>query len=369
MESNLFMGLMSGTSCDGLDIAVVEVGKSIKFITGQTVKYPARLANELKTISRGIACTPMALAQFEVAITQFWGQAVIKFCQAQAIALKDILAVGMHGHTICHGPGGATPYSWQIGKPYELASILQIPIVYDFRSADIALGGQGAPLLPIFHHKLFADNLRSRAIVNIGGIANITIMPRGHSQPSQGFDTGPGNVLLDRWVHKHLGVEFDQDGQWGQTGSVIEPLLAVFYNDPYFSASDPKSTGLEYFNLNWLDKHDLSQYQPCDVQATLEQLTALSIGDALSLHLPDCNDLIVVGGGMKNASLLNRLRSVIPDRVAFIHSKDLDVDADLLEAMGFAWFAAERVNRRAMEWHGLTGAERATYAGTIVDIE
>jgi anhydro-N-acetylmuramic acid kinase len=274
----------------------------------------------------------------------------------------EISAIGSHGQTIRHRPDLPLPFTWQIGDPNTLAEMTGITVIADFRRRDVAAGGQGAPLLPVFHDHVFRSDAEDRAIVNVGGIANITIL--GRNRGVTGFDTGPGNRLLDAWVHEHRGLDYDADGRWAATGHCDAALLQQLLDDPYFALRPPKSTGRELFNLPWLEnKLGLIERRPQDVQATLLEFTAASIAAAAQQYAPGAA-LYVCGGGAHNPPFLQTLaRRTAPNPVASTGA--LGLDPDYVEAVAFAWFAQRTLAGMTSSAPGVTGARGARILGGI----
>ena len=268
-----------------------------------------------------------------------------------------------HGQTIRHHPEQG--FSVQIGAPALLAELTGIDVITDFRSTDVAAGGEGAPLVPAFHHWLLADPVLQRVLVNIGGFANLTLLHPG--KPVTGFDSGPGNVLLDEWVQTHLDQPYDAGGEWAHQGKVIDNLLSAMLADPYFSRTAPKSTGREYFNGEWLGKQ-LSQLPehplPADVQATLLELTAISIANAVKATAQGCDDLYICGGGTRNTHLMNRIQALLSP-LPVCSTERIGVDPDWMEAMAFAWLAWRRLTRQQGNLPAVTGAGGERVLGAL----
>ncbi|HET8705381.1 MAG TPA: anhydro-N-acetylmuramic acid kinase, partial [Pseudomonadales bacterium] len=274
--------------------------------------------------------------------------------------------IGSHGHTLRHRPLLDAPFSWQIGDPNVIAERTGITTVADFRRRDVAAGGQGAPLVPAFHAHVFGDEDFDRVVLNIGGIANVTILPDRKSQrPVRGFDTGPGNALLNDWTERHLGKSFDDNGNWARSGVVCDELLSELLKDTYFTKPVPKSCGREQFNLNWLEERlfHFPQLRACDVQATLVELTAATVALAIKAQASDARDLFVCGGGAHNAYLMERIAAL--SGLDAQKTEMLGVPADWVEAMAFAWLAWQTLERRTGNLPSVTGASRPVILGAI----
>ncbi|MDO7896539.1 anhydro-N-acetylmuramic acid kinase [Pseudomonas citrulli] len=332
----LYIGVMSGTSLDGLDIALVELSPAINLVATHYIPMPASLRAELLELC---SSGPDEIARSAVA-QQNWVTLAAKGINAllneQRLKPEDITAIGSHGQTIRHEP--ARGFTVQIGNPALLSELTGISVVSDFRSRDVAAGGQGAPLVPAFHEALFEERAGKRAVLNVGGFSNLSLIESG--KPVAGFDCGPGNVLLDAWIHQQKGEHFDRDGQWAASGNVEPVLLKALLGDPFFVATGPKSTGREIFNLPWLTRHlsHLPSFAAENVQATLLELTAVTIVDSLRHAQSDTEELLVCGGGAHNQALMSRLASLLPQtRVS--STAAYGVDPDWVEAMAFAWLA------------------------------
>jgi anhydro-N-acetylmuramic acid kinase len=292
-----------------------------------------------------------------------YADAVNALLRESAVDPRDIKAIGNHGQTIRHRPDATPAFTLQIGDAATLANTCGIATVADFRSADIALGGQGAPLAPAFHQWAFARDDQPGFVVNIGGIANITVLQPG--TPVTGFDTGPGNTLLDAWCRQHRNMRFDADGCWANSGKVITKLLGAMLADPYFAKPAPKSTGREYFNGAWL-AHSLAKTgvaEPADIQATLAELTAHTIASAIKLHAAS-GSVWLCGGGALNADLLDRIRSNLPS-FEVETTASLGIPPAWVEAAAFAWLARERLRDSAINIASVTGARASGILGSI----
>jgi anhydro-N-acetylmuramic acid kinase len=360
----LHLGMISGTSMDAIDAALVDFDvKPLRIVaTSATAFEPALKRRMSALIDAADNVTLDEVGQIDVEVGRAFAQAALTLIKSAGISAGQVAAIGSHGQTLRHRTDVSVPFSWQIGDPNTLAEMTAITVVGDFRRRDVAAGGQGAPLLPVFHDQVFRSDAEDRVIVNLGGIANITILKRGSSVT--GFDTGPANRLLDAWIALHEGKEFDANGAWAAGGQIDETLLQKLLDEPYLRLAPPKSTGRELFNLPWLKaKLGLFPRQPRDVQATLQQFTACSLASALRQYAPGAS-LYVCGGGARNAALLNAVAALIaPDRVASTES--LGLDPDYVEAVAFAWFARRTLAGLTSSAGTVTGAKGARILGGV----
>jgi anhydro-N-acetylmuramic acid kinase len=356
---------MTGTSVDGLDIALLLDEPKPRVLSAQTVSLPETLRIDLLHLVHDDSHASIdLLGHCDVALGRFIGQSVMDFLNVRKIETKAVTAIGSHGQTVRHRPFGENAFTLQIGDAHQIAEITGIDTVADFRRRDVAAGGQGAPLVPAFHRAVFSDTNESRVILNIGGIANITrLAPR---EMLTGFDTGPGNALLDLWIQHQRGLALDKDGAWASQGEVNEPLLTKALRDPYFKQAPPKSTGREYFNHTWLSEllNTINvEVSPESVQTTLVEFTARSIIDAIDGAFNVTDRVIVCGGGRRNSFLLSRLRNMA--RCPVDISEDWSVDGDSLEAGAFAWMAARTISGEASGVPSVTGAKAPRVLGVI----
>ena len=357
----LFVGLMSGTSLDGVDAALVEFARACPTLLDTAyLPFPGPLKTELHALQAPGLNELDRAARAGNELTRLYADAVSALLKSAGIAPAATRAIGCHGQTIRHRPDAG--YTLQICNPALLAELTGIGVVADFRSRDIAAGGQGAPLVPAFHAAVFGSEARHRVIVNIGGIANLTDLPaRG---AVTGFDTGPGNVLLDLWVQRHLGKDHDDGGAWARSGSVLAAPLAAMLAEPYFAARPPKSCGRDLFNAAWLEKFPLRQAAAQDVQATFAELSARSIAGAVELYCPQADEIYVCGGGAHNLDLFERLQRNLP-RCEIATTAVLGIDPDWVEAMAFAWLARQTLDGRPGNLPAVTGAGGYRVLGAI----
>ena len=364
--SEIYIGLMSGTSLDGVDIAIVDFSEyPPRLLHCNTTAYDETMRQRLRNLCQSETTTLDILYSLDAELGELYAESVKRALKLASFDPSNIIAIGCHGQTIRHSPDSARPYTAQIGDPNRIAALTGITTVADFRRKDIALGGQAAPLAPAFHRFLFRADDENRALINIGGIANVTYLPGDPAEPILGFDTGPGNTLLNYWNEQHRKSPFDNAGAWARSGQVIDELLkSMIAGEDYFCLEAPKSTGTEYFNSEWLTGFLADNFAPNDVQATLVELTVTTIANALS-GLPVLPaKCFVCGGGAHNQYLLERLALSLPHcGVATTHA--LGLDPDFVEAVAFAWLARERINLRSGNIPEVTRARRATILGGV----
>jgi len=367
MAESIYIGLMSGTSLDGVDAVLVSFdGNTPKLLSSYSYPIPEDLQCKLVEFTHPNWLGSVAqIGSFNQQLGKLFADASNALIQDSNIDPKKILAIGSHGQTIWHQPEGEYPFSLQLGDANLIAELTNIATVADFRSRDIAAGGQGAPLVPAFHLNSLCHPDLNRVVLNIGGIANISVLPsQASNNPVMGFDTGPGNGLIDAWIHSHKDVNFDKDGDWARSGSIQIKLLNKLLNDPYFSLPAPKSTGKEFFNLNWLEttlKSELRNYKPEDIQATLTELTAQTIAKNIDKL---CDELFVCGGGIHNQFLIERLKYLLP-KTPIRSTHVLGIDPDWMEAIAFAWLAKQTMERKAGNLPSATGAKGPRILGAI----
>jgi anhydro-N-acetylmuramic acid kinase len=356
----LYIGLMSGTSLDGVDAALVDFSAGQQLLASHFLPYSDALRTEALALNSAGANEIHRASNFSNAVAELYAQATMNLLESSGVAAMAIKAIGAHGQTIRHRPDCG--YTVQVCNASLLAERTGIAVVCDFRSRDIAAGGQGAPLVPAFHAATFASNRTHRLILNIGGIANLTDLPC--SGPVKGFDTGPGNLLLDAWCARHTGQRFDLDGAWSAKGKVIGGLLAQFKEEPFFRLPPPKSTGRDLFNEAWLQQYDLSSYASVDVQATLLELSAQSITDSAAAFCAGAIEIYVCGGGAANGVLMNRIQANAP-HMKVDNTQALGLHPDWVEAIAFAWLARQSLNNAAGNLPEVTGATGPRVLGAI----
>ena len=359
-DSHLYLGAMTGTSVDGLDLALIEVaGSAVTLIAQRTFPLPSALRKTLLELGQGIGGNLDVLGEADAALGRFIGETARGFIDGQGLAIGAVQAIGSHGQTVRHSPNGRNAFTLQIGDPNRIAELTGVTTVADFRRRDLAAGGQGAPLAPGFHAALFSHARERRTVLNVGGISNITRL----STPLLGFDTGPGNALMDPWCAQHQGAPFDEDGAWAATGRVDEALLESLLSDPYLDQAPPKSTGREHYNLDWLSERLRPALKPQDVQRTLLEFTAASIAYAVARWAPETERIIVCGGGRLNRLLLQRLKALANASVDTADEHGWDGDA--IEAGAFAWLAHQRLNNAPANAPSVTGAAGPRVIGAI----
>ena len=356
-----YIGMMSGTSMDGVDLALVEFSSQSQFDVLGTlyVPYPSELrANVAYTSQHNQDLRKNQDSPLHTELASFYAQSVHQFLQQEQLVRESITALGNHGQTVKHEPAAVPPYSLQLGDGQQIAELTGIRTITQFRQADLAAGGQGAPLMPAFHKAVFGDQNDS-FVVNIGGIANITRL----DAPVIGFDSGPGNCLMDQWIEKHQQQRFDDAGNWAASGTVHEELLATLLQDTYFSETAPKSTGTDYFNLAWLESlvPNLHELAPEDVQRSLVQFTARSIAQDIRA-LSAFGHVYVCGGGAQNPVLMHALATELAG-FSVTKTDDLGIKSDWLEAIGFAWLAYCYDNDLVSNLPSVTGANKDCILG------
>jgi anhydro-N-acetylmuramic acid kinase len=360
MDPALYIGLMSGTSLDGIDVALVDFGDGAKLVAKAHHPMPALLTAILLQMSQSNAAVSLEqVGHLDTALGQAFADAVTAFIARHGIDPRQVRAIGSHGQTVRHNPHGEQPFSLQLGDANIIAERTGITTVADFRRRDVAAGGQGAPLVPAFHRSLFPGSGENLAVINIGGIANITFLPA--SGPVTGFDTGPGNGLMDAWCQRHWQIAYDDKGAKAALGTVDDRLLERLLSDPWLHLPPPKSTGRDVFQLDWLDQQLQGFALPPEtVLRTLNAFTAHSIASAV---LAPVDAVYVCGGGVHNALLMKRLKELLP--CPCMSTADVGVDPDFVEAMAFAWLAKQCLQGKPGNLVEVTGAAGPRVLGAI----
>lgn len=364
MKSGRYVGVMSGTSLDGVDVVLAIIDENrVAQLASLSWPIPHTLKEAVLAVCQGQQLTLSQFGQLDTRLGCLFADAVLALMKQENLRPEDIVAIGCHGQTVWHEPQGDAPHTLQIGDNNQIVARTGVTVVGDFRRRDVALGGQGAPLVPAFHHALLAHPTEKRMVLNIGGIANISMLFPG--APVRGYDTGPGNMLMDAWIWRQCGKPYDKDAQWASSGSVILPLLQQMLSDPYFSAPAPKSTGREYFNYGWLERHlaNFPGVKAQDVQATLAELTAVTIAEQILL-CGGCERVLVCGGGGRNPLVMSRLSSLLPGTEVTTTDK-AGISGDDMEALAFAWLAWRTLNGLPGNLPSVTGAANATVLGAI----
>lgn len=365
----LFVGVMSGTSVDGIDTVLLELNAqhAPHLVAAKTFPYPEAIQRAIQQLIKQQHCSLQELGELDMALGNVYAEAILNLLLMAECPAADVAAIGCHGQTIYHAPSAAHPFSMQIGNANLIAEVTGITTVADIRQRDMVCGGQGAPMVPGFHEVMFRHATENRVIVNIGGIANITVLNADKNRPLLGFDTGPGNTLMDAWIQAQLGKSYDTDGLWAATGTNQPALLEKLLDEAYFSQPAPKSSGRELFHLDWL-KQRLAQCEQSfaaeDVQATLLTLTCKSIADAIRQFAADSQRVIVCGGGAHNATLMQTLQDHLSPMMIDTSSQH-GLDVDFVEASAFAWLALQTLNHQTGSVASVTGARRASILGGI----
>ena len=361
MTQHYFIGLMSGTSADGIDAVLIATeGKQSELLGSHHRPMPAPLRDEILAFRQSGLDELHRLATLDVQLAKEYASAASALLDEAQLEAAAVTAIGCHGQTIRHHPEGDTPYTLQIGDPNRLAELTGITVVSDFRRRDMAAGGQGAPLVPAFHRARLVSAGVATAVVNIGGIANISLITADGDVA--GWDTGPGNTLMDGWITLNQGEPFDRNGEWAASGTTIAPLLTSLLQDPYFAMRPPKSTGPEYFHLEWLAANLSGDETSADVQCTLAALTVESL--ALALAQQPIDVVRVCGGGARNTWLMQRLTDRLGE-TAVTTTEAIGVDPEWVEAWAFAWLAEQTLARQPGNVPAVTGATGSRVLGGI----
>ena len=353
---------------DAIDTALVDIeAVSITLVEYEQFSIPEEIRAGTRKLS-GFSSID-AVTQMDSELGRLFAEAVNTIIKRAGVSKEKIMAIGSHGQTVLHYPDASPPRTLQIGDANIIAYRTGITTVSDFRRLDLAAGGQGAPLAPALHAQYFRSESADRIVLNIGGIANITLLPSSKQQQVTGFDTGPGNGLMDDWNRLHNNTSMDENGKWAASGKVNQLLLDQLLSDPYFSKAPPKSTGRDYFNLEWLETNLQKLSQPVsavDVQTTLVQLTARNISGAIKLNAPSTRELYVCGGGVHNPVLMKALETCLPG-VIIESTESLGIHPDAVEAVTFAWLAYCRLENMPVNLTSVTGAERPVILGAVYE--
>ncbi|MGY8871335.1 MAG: anhydro-N-acetylmuramic acid kinase [Pseudomonadales bacterium] len=364
MKADIYIGVMSGTSLDGIDVAAVRIDEQLSFIKAQCFTIPEKVRQDILGLTQPTDNEIEKLGRLDIELGRLFADSINQFLQSVPFDTRQIVAVGCHGQTVRHRPEAG--FTLQIGDPNTIAEITKLTVTADFRRRDIAAGGQGAPLVPAFHNNVFRSADKNRIILNIGGMSNITLLPADNSKTVTGYDTGPGNILLDAWINKHCGASYDKAGEWAASGQANQELLQQLLNLPFFTEAPPKSTGREQFHLDWLEQviHNHQQISAVDIQATLLELTARSIADAINVENLVNPELYICGGGVHNNALTARLSSLVK------HShigttEELGLHPDWVEAAAFGWLAHQTIKQLSGNLPSVTGAAQERILGGI----
>lgn len=357
---SLFIGVMSGTSLDGADAALVDFATPVpRTVAFSSLPFSAALRERLMDLSQPGSDSLDLAGAVSLELAELYARVVEAVLAQAGTGREQVGAIGCHGQTVRHRPD--LGFTIQLNDPARLAERAHIDVIADFRRRDMAAGGQGAPLVPAFHEAVFRRRDRSLAVVNIGGISNVTALPQG--RPTIGFDCGPGNVLLDGWAKRHLGADFDHDGRWASSGRTHAALLDRLLREPYLGLPPPKSTGRELFRLPWLDEQLDADLEPADVQSTLTDYTARSIVDAIDRFCPGTEEIYLAGGGARNVTLVERIRRMAARPVATTDA--LGVPTAEVECMAFAWLAMKCTRREPVDLTAVTGAREPRILGCV----
>lgn len=363
-----FLGLISGTSADGIDAALVGFADDSahappRLEFGLTEAWEPALRERLVALGQHAGTLTLdELGELDVRIGRAFADAAQAVLDASGIDRKSLLAIGSHGQTLRHRPHGAFPFTLQLGDPSSIAESCGVRVVADFRRRDVAAGGHGAPLVPAFHAATLHSNTENRAVLNLGGIANFTLLPK--LGPVRGFDTGPANGLMDAWCLRHMGKPYDDNGGFAEQGQVDEDLLSRLLDEPWFALPPPKSTGRDQFHLPWVESKLIGDEAPADVQATLLALSVRTITDALRAAQPGTQRVIACGGGVRNRVLMDWLAQALPG-IVVESSATHGLDPDFVEAMAFAWLARETLACRPGNLPAVTGAAGLRVLGAV----
>ena len=365
MSSN-FIGLISGTSADGIDAIAVSIDQQNNIQQLASLAYPINSSIRDKIFSIQKNDIPLnQLGELDTELGEVFANAALELINTHNLDQNDIQAIGCHGQTLKHDPDCNHPYTIQVANPSIIAERTNITVVADFRRRDIAAGGQGAPLVPAFHQAWLGKH-EDTVVLNMGGIANITVLSNESSQPQSGFDTGPANTLIDSWTNKHLHTPYDNDGQWAQSGTVNKSLLQSLLKHPYFRKQPPKSADISQFNIEWLENflQLFPEVSPQDVSTTLVALSVKSIANAIEAWAPETKLVIACGGGCKNKYLMQELKKQIHP-IRLTTTNEFGIDSDWIEATAFAWLGKQALEKQPGNSPNSTGASGPRILGAI----
>ncbi|HOP15262.1 MAG: anhydro-N-acetylmuramic acid kinase [Gammaproteobacteria bacterium] len=362
----LFIGVMSGTSMDAVDTVLVDLSTSSpQLVASLRSPWDSALRNRMRSYAAGQPLDAAAYAGLDADVGEFFAAAIQALLSQTRPPLEQIQAIGCHGQTVAHAPDRTPPVTLQLGDANIITERTGITTITDFRRRDMAAGGQGAPLAPALHNALMRDEHESRVVLNLGGIANITVLPSQCEVPAIGFDTGPANCLMDHWATQHLSTPYDEDGAWADSATPNARLLTRMLADTYFSLTPPKSTGTQYFSSHWLNSalREFPGLAAAEVQATLLALTATTVADAIRRHAPDTERVLVCGGGVHNAALMRQLADLLERPVE--STRHVGLDPDWMEATAFAWLAQQTLAGKTGNLPAVTGAAGPRILGAV----
>jgi anhydro-N-acetylmuramic acid kinase len=361
----LYVGLMSGTSMDGIDAVLVDsYAEKPHLVATHSRPWPDSVRKQLEQKKQLDDKAVFQLDDLDSIVAEQFAKATLELLTIAGTKANEVIAIGSHGQTVRHCPHATIPFSLQLGNGQRIADLTGIQTIYDFRSADITADGEGAPLAPAFHNAVLRSSSENRCVVNIGGIANITLLPADTSLAVTGYDTGPGNNLMDGWIKKSKSLPYDDDGEWARSGQTDTDLLARLKADKYFQLPPPKSTGFEYFNQDWLQQHGIDTIRAENTQATLCDLTASTVAEAILASTIPIQRVLVCGGGVHNRFCMERLQNYLGDFTTE-STENYGVHPDWVEAMAFAWLAKCNLEGKPGNLPSVTGASKPAVLGTL----
>ena len=361
----LYVGLMSGTSMDGIDAALVDCYADRPHLVATHSKpWPKAIRAQFEQAQQLDDQAIFSLHDLDRTIARLFADATLELLALGNTSTDEIVAIGSHGQTIRHRPHADPPFSMQLGNGQHIAELTGIRTVSDFRTADINAGGEGAPLAPAYHNAVLHSHNENRCVINIGGIANITLLYADRSRDVSGYDTGPGNTLMDGWIRHHRSLPYDENGDWARSGQINDTLLARLMDDAYFQLVPPKSTGSEYFNQEWLKDKGADQLPAKDVQATLCELTATTLADAIRASAIEIDRVLICGGGVHNNYCRERLQTRLGG-IPVESTERYGIHPDWVEAMAFAWLAQCHIDGIPGNLPSVTGAREAVVLGVL----